>query len=146
MISALETFFNWQTDMDWSWGPLLFLRPPRTVRMTFAFWLKLFGMTVVVAAPFSVALAFWLLWYDYDTARHHTQKAAPIAVTEGWMNATAPTTVLCYVIGAIAFVILWCVPTQWAWNRRADRLNREAILPLVSAAIPGVWPPPPTRS
>jgi len=34
---------------------------------------------------------------------------------------------------------------RWAWNRRADRLNREASLPPPAlAAVPGVWPPPPT--
>ena len=44
-------------------------------------------------------------------------------------------------ISAIAY------PWVWAWNRRADRLNREASVPLaVPAALPGVWPPPPTRN
>ncbi len=147
MVNALENFFNWQMDMDWAWGPLLYLRPPRTVRMTLTFWLKLFGMTVVLTAPFSVALAFWLLWYDYDTAKHHTAKAAPVAATEAWMNAAAPATVLYYALGAAALIILLCILTQWAWNRRVDRLNREASVPLaVPAALPGVWPPPPTRN
>ncbi len=46
--------------------------------------------------------------------------------------------------------LLWIVivyPWVWAWNRRADRLSREAaLLPSAPAAVPGVWPPPPTRS
>jgi len=147
MLNAIENFFNWQSDMDWAWGPLLFLRPPRTMRMTLAFWLKLFGLTVVVSAPFSVALGFWLIWYDYNTARHHTPKAAPVAATEAWAIATTPTTMLCYVLGWVAFVILWCLPTHWAWNRRADRLNREAGLPqALLVALPGVWPPPPAQN
>ncbi len=39
---------------------------------------------------------------------------------------------------------LLSMPQIWAWNRRADRLNREASLPQPDlAAAPGVWPPPP---
>ncbi len=147
MLNALENFFNWQSDMDWAWGPLLFLRPPRTMRMTRAFWLKLFGLTVVFSAPFSVALAFWMLWYDYDTARHHAPKAAPVAATEAWVIATSPTIMLCYMLGWIAYVTVLCALLHWAWNRRADRLNHEATLPKAApVALPGVWPPPPTRN
>ena len=44
--------------------------------------------------------------------------------------------------------ILWAAYLGFslpAWNRRADRLNRETALPpVVAAAVPGVWPPPPT--
>ena len=100
-----------------------------------------------LTAPFSVALAFWLLWYDYDTAKHHTAKAAPVAATEAWMNATTPSTALCYLLGGMAFVVLLCIVTQWAWNRRADRLNRIAALPQsVPFDLPGVWPPPPAQN
>jgi len=46
------------------------------------------------------------------------------------------------VFGALGFV--WLLLLQWAWNRRADRLNREASSPQPAlAATPGVWPPPP---
>ena len=42
---------------------------------------------------------------------------------------------------------LLCLPFAWAWNRRADRLNREAALPPPElVAVPGVWPPPPMPS
>lgn len=36
---------------------------------------------------------------------------------------------------------------RWAWNRRADRLNREASLPQPALTSDmGVWPPPPSVS
>lgn len=38
-------------------------------------------------------------------------------------------------------------PSIWAWNRRAERLSREGILPQPTlAADTGVWPPPPSVS
>jgi len=46
---------------------------------------------------------------------------------------------------SIAAGFLFSIPQIWAWNRRADRLNREASLPPPTlAAVPGVWPPPPS--
>ncbi len=42
------------------------------------------------------------------------------------------------------FGFIWLLLLRWAWNRRADRLNREVCLPQPApAAAPGVWPPPP---
>ena len=145
MVDALERFFNWQTDMDWSWGPLLPLRPPRNVRLTLLFWLKLFGIIILFAAPIGAALVALLVYYDYTTAQHHEVKAAPVVATEAWMNGTPPGAALFYCSLAMAFVSLGCFPIHWAWNRRADRLNREVNLPQsVVSVAPGVWPPPPT--
>ena len=49
------------------------------------------------------------------------------------------------VLGVLGFV--WLLLLRWAWNRRADRLNREASLPQPELAVDtGIWPPPPTLS
>lgn len=147
MVDALERFFNWQMDMDWSWGPLLSLRPPRHVRMTLLFWLKLFGMCILFAAPLGAALSAVQLYYDYTTTQRHEARIAPIVATETWLNKTPPGTVLFYWSLAVIFVFLHCLPTHWAWNRRADRLNREASLPQPALTSDmGVWPPPPSVS
>ena len=51
---------------------------------------------------------------------------------------------------ALMFVIAWACYVYisiYAWNRRADRLNREGLVPLpIPAEMPGVWPPPPAVS
>ena len=47
----------------------------------------------------------------------------------------------------LMFNIAIHLPARWAWNRRANRLTREASLPQPSLAIDtGVWPPPPSAS
>jgi len=46
------------------------------------------------------------------------------------------------IFGVLGFV--WLLLLRWAWNRRAERLNREPSLPQSALAVaPGVWPPPP---
>ena len=147
MADALERFFDWQSDMDWWWGPLLYLRPPKNVRLTLGFWLKLFGITILFSAPIGGALGALLAYYDSAVARHHDTKIPPVVAVEHWINGTAPTTVLSYGAFAIAIGFAGCFCQHWAWNRRADRLNREAALPPPAAvAVPGVWPPPPVVS
>ncbi len=147
MADALERFFNQQNDMDWWWGPLLYLRPPKNVRMTLRLWLKLFGISILFIAPASAALGVLLVYYDYAAAKHHDTKIPPVVVTENWVNSTSPATVLFYGALAIAISVVGCFCQHWAWNRRADRLNREPSLPQpIAAAVPGVWPPPPTVS
>jgi hypothetical protein len=55
-----------------------------------------------------------------------------------------------YVVTILVFGVLgfiWLLLLRWAWNRRADRLNREASLPKPAVDVaPGVWPPPPNVS
>lgn len=147
MIDALENFFNWLSDMDWGWGPLLHLRPPKNVRMTFGFWLKLLGYCVLFAAPIGAILGSFLAYYDYAIAKHHEPKIPPVIVTENWINKSSPQMVLSDCALLIAFCILICVCQHWAWNRRADRLNREGIMTTPAATeLAGVWPPPPIVS
>ncbi len=148
MANALENFFKWQSDQDWFWGPLLYLRPPKNVRMSVPFWLRMIGIVALFTAPIGAILGSLLAYYDYTAAKHHESKIPPVTVAENWMNTSSPQAVLSDCILLIAFCILTCVCQHWAWNRRADRLNREAAtsqpVPAgVPAETPAVWPPPP---
>ncbi len=148
MIDTLERFINRLSDMDWTWGPLLFLRPAQTERMTWRFWLKMlkvFGFAVLLAAPLGGILGGMLACYDYMAAKHHEAKIAPVAVTEQWMNTAAPGIFFSVCGWFFGIGIAGCVAQHWGWNRRADRLSREFVPPPpVPADVPGVWPPAPT--
>jgi len=145
MTDALERFFNWQSDKDDSWGPFLYLRPPKTARMTQRLWIMMFSFIFLFTIPLGAILGSLLIYYDYAATQHHDTKIPPVVVTENWMNGTSPATVLSYGALAIAIALAGCFCQHWAWNRRADRLNREPSLPLAAVAS-GVWPPPPTVS
>lgn len=144
MTERLERFFNWQSDSDWFWGPLLYLRPARHVRMTFLFWLKMIGIIALFAVPIGAILGSLLVYYDYTTVAHHDLKIPPVIVTENWINQGSPQVVLSNCAWLIAFGISGCFCQHWAWNRRADRLNREAaLMPPTAVEVASVWPPPP---
>ena len=144
MANALENFFNWQSDQDWWWGPLLYLRPPKNVRMTLRFWLRMIGIGLLVTVPAGAIIGSLLVYYDYTTAKHHETKIPPVIVTENWVIGSSPQAVLSSCALLIAIGILGCICQHWAWNRRADRLSREPIMLQTAAAdMSGVWPPPP---
>ena len=144
MTDALERFFNWQTDADWWWGPLVFLRPPRNVRLTVMLWLKMIGFALLFAAPIEAMVAAIWIYYDYTAAQHHEKRIVPIVATENWAKQTTPEVILLSCTSLTVFGILATFSAHWAWNRRADRLNREPAVPQpVFVNAPGVWPPPP---
>lgn len=147
MADSLERFFNWQSDMDWAWGPFLPLRPPRNVRLTLMFWLKLFGIISLFIVPLAEVLGTILAYYNYTSAQRHEVRITPVVVTEHWVNSTAPGILLfpCFWIMLFSFLSLFA--SHWAWNRRADRLNRE-LSPMLAAIsiVSGVWPPPPMHT
>ncbi len=61
------------------------------------------------------------------------------------LNEGKPSDYFFPVFGVACVMLAVSLASRWAWNRRADRLNREAILPpLEPVVVPGVWPPPPT--
>ena len=144
MTNVLENFFNWQSDQDWFWGPLLFLRPPKNVRMTLLFWLKMIGVVALFTVPIEAILGSLLAYYDYAAAKHHDPKIPPVIATESWINRSSPAAVLPVCALLLIFCVAYCVCQHWAWNRRANRLKCEPVLPNpVSVEMPGVWPPPP---
>ena len=115
--------------------------------MTFGFWLKMLkvlGFVLLVTAPVGGILGGLLAYYDFAAQKHHDAKIPPVTVTENWINKSSPQAVLSDCALIIVICIFLCVCQHWAWNRRADRLNREAALtPPVTAVLIGVWPPPP---
>ena len=147
MIDAFERFLNWLSDSDWFWGPLLYLRPPQNVRITLHLWLKMIGLTLLVAVPVGGILGSLLAYYDYTATTYHDTKIPPVAAAERWMTHSSTQTSLIYLFMSaclVAACILAGAAHQWAWNRRADRLNREPVLPQpIFADAPDAWPPPP---
>ncbi len=144
MTNVLENFFNWQSDQDWFWGPLLYLRPAKNARMTLRFWLRMIGVVALFTVPIEAILGGLLAYYDYMAAKHHDPKIPPVIATESWINRSSPQSVLTGCVLLLIFCVAYCFCQHWAWNRRADRLNRDPVLPEpVPAETPGVWPPPP---
>lgn len=139
MKDAFERFFNWQSDADWTWGPLLSWRPAPSVRLDKRFCWKVLGFT---------ALAVPILLFLLRTApalpgllagTFHLSWAAVFAVIRD--------NVFLLFLPVMGLMILMSVPYLWAWNRRADRLSQ--LPPEQPDASPadaneGVWPPPPT--
>ena len=54
----LENFFNWQSDMDWTWGPFLMLRPPRDIPMRPWVWVRLFSALSLIGCLLIALLGF----------------------------------------------------------------------------------------
>ncbi len=68
-------------------------------------------------------------------------RSMPHQITEGFYFFLTAFPIL------FVFSLLLSLAHRWAWNRRADRLNREAAAPqAVPAILPGAWPPPPTQN
>ena len=148
-----ERFFNWQSDMDWTWGPFLSLRPARTQPMQPWVWVRLFtalslaGSLLVVLAgvicvlgPRIAAGQHWSL----SPAAHETLG------TLAAMGADPASRVL--LIGMIFSLPLlffaFCLPFHLAWNRRATRLAAAAPALEPEQGEPGrteSWPPAPKR-
>ena len=61
-----------------------------------------------------------------------------------YKDGGSPMDYVFIILAFAAFGFVWLLLLRWAWNRRAERLNREASLPKPALSIdPGVWPPPP---
>ena len=93
-----------------------------------------------------VALAIYFIYlvlsmFTLHQIQHHYRAMLHIAFTAVKPEILA----LCILPFGAAFLFAAdLAPSVWAWNRRADRLKREPVLPEpVSAEMPGVWPPPP---
>ena len=142
-----ERFFNWQSDMDWAWGPLLPLRPPRAAAMRPWVWVRLFLVfTALGLLLLALIVALCVLLPRLAAADHH---ALPPAASETLSTMQAmgadPGTralLLGLALSLPPLFFTFCLPYHWAWNRRAARLGEaEQVLQEAAEAEAGVWPP-----
>ena len=149
MSVMAERFFNWQSDMDWAWGPLLPLRPPRTAAMRPWVWVRLFlAFTALGLLLLALVVSLCVLLPRLAAAGHHS--LPPVALeTLSTLQAmgTDPGTRLLLLGLAVSLPPLFftfCLPYHWAWNRRTARLRAQGGTGSEGAAVgAGVWPPPP---
>lgn len=143
-----ERFFNWQSDLDWTWGPLLPLRPPSNRLIQPWVWVRLFlvftGLGLLLLA---LCVLLSVLLPRFASLQHWS---LPLSVTETLATLRAmitdPGTRLLLIGIALSLPPLFfafCLPYHWAWNQRAARLQNEDVLRKVSAQV-GVWPPAPS--
>jgi len=116
-------------------------------------WRYLCGVPVVFAftAPFAwLGIKVYIIYMAFEMLTWHQLYRHSHALFHIIFDKTLYFEFL--IILYISFVpaFLWAAYLDCslqAWNRRADRLNREPSLPLPAVAdVPGVWPPPPTVS
>lgn len=141
-------FFNWQSDMDWTWGPFLPLRPARTEAIQPWVWARLFAALSGVGAALVVLAGIVCVWGPKMAARQHWRLPPGIAETLGTLAAMGSDpsslgllvgTVLCLPLLFFAF----CLPFHLAWNKRAGRLS--AAGPMQEEAASDTWPPSPRQ-
>ena len=144
-----ERFFNWQSDMDWAWGPLLPLRPPRAALMRPWVWARLFlAFTALGLLGLGLVILLCVLLPRIAAANHSALPpvASETLSTLQSMVADPGTRVLLAGL-ALSLPLLFftfCLPYHWAWNRRAARLREQGEMEPAgdeAAARAGVWPP-----
>lgn len=147
MPEKCEQFFLRGVDIDRAWGPFARWRPVRNERVTFQLALAIL-LPFVLLTPFVMLLVtaafLWLAsWLGHSVASIPARAffSWPLAVSLwlGFMTWLYPLA-----LGLRALLLSLRV---WAWNRRANRLQREGtpVAEIVSdEPPPGVWPPPPT--
>ena len=145
-----ERFFNWQSDMDWAWGPLLPLRPPRAMAMRPWVWARLFLVfTTLGLLGLGLVVLLCALLPRLAAANH---SALPPSVFETLSTLQAmvadPGTRLLLAGLGLSLPLLFftcCLPYHWAWNRRAARLREQSEAEPAGHEAPparaGVWPP-----
>jgi len=144
-----ERFFNWQSDMDWAWGPLLPLRPPRETVMRPWVWVRLFLAFTALGLLLLVLIAFLCVLLPRLTAAEHYSMPPLVSETLSTLQAIGadPGTRTLLLGLALSLPLLFftcCLPYHWAWNRRAARLwGQGERMPEVAPARAEVWPPPP---
>ena len=152
MTDTLERFFNWQTDMDWAWGPFLGLRPPRDRPLQPWVWTRLFvaftllGLLLLALAALSVVLLPKL------AAAQHWAVPPGVVETRATLLTMAAErgfqwTMAGLLLSLPGLFFLACLPFHAAWNRRAARLAALPAAETPTAHSEGdVWPPAPKNS
>lgn len=114
----------------------------RCVRGIFVFF-----TTLVLLAFLGLALYLAFLIHDARSL-HQIQRHWHILLPALYAATKGPLVILLLTpfVSTLLFIAIE-YPSLWAWNRRAERLSREGLLPPpVPDITPGVWPPPPTVS
>ena len=150
-------FTNRRTDGRFGW---LMFPPGQTpltdtvgikavLRRTFIFPLLIVAyFTVYFALELTLIAAFFGVHYQHYI-HHINWRLLTILYRIAFRHAER-VSLAEYFTMIISFTMLFLaflLAARWAWNRRANRLNREGVpseaAPLV---VSGVWPPPPTAS
>ena len=143
-----ERFFNWQSDMDWTWGPFLPLRPARTEAIRPWVWARLF-VALSGAGGLLIGLAGVVcVWGPKLAARQHRHLPPGVTETLGTLAAMgSDPSLLGLLIGIVLCLPLlffgFCLPFHLAWNNRAARLS--AAGPAQEGAASDTWPPAPRQ-
>ena len=145
-----ERFFNWQSDMDWTWGPMLPLRPPPDTPIRPWVWVRLFLVCTALGLLFlALCAALCVLLPRFASARH-LSLPLPVAETLSTLQAmvTDPGTRLLLVgllLSLPPLFFAFCLPYHWAWNKRAAWLRQSGV-PEIVVARADVWPPAPKEA
>ncbi len=148
-----ERFFNWQSDMDWTWGPFLPLRPARDVPMRPWVWVRLFAALSLAGALLIVLGGVVCVLGPKVAALQHGVVPAGAAETLATLSAMMSDTGFRLAAAGIVLSLPllffgFCLPFHLAWNRRALRLAREprrADRTASGETPPEIWPPAPNR-
>jgi len=149
-----ERFFNWQSDMDWTWGPFLALRPARDVPMRPWVWARLFAALSLAGALLVVLVGVVCVLGPKVAVQQHW--VVPTGAAETLATLSAMTSDTGFRLAAAGIVLSlpllffgFCLPFHLAWNRRALRLVRGPHPANEEAASfptpPESWPPAPNR-
>ncbi len=144
-----ERFFNWQSDMDWAWGPLLPLRPPRATAMQPWVWVRLFLAFTALGLLGLALVVFLCVMLPRFAASEHHRLPPPVSETLSTlqaMGADPGTRALLFGLSLSLPLLFFtfCLPYHWAWNRRAARLREQGETGHDEEQQgAGVWPPPP---
>lgn len=144
-----ERFFNWQSDMDWTWGPLLPLRPPRETVMRPWVWTRLFLAFTVLGLLLLALVALLCVLLPRLAATERRSLPPLVSETLSTLLAMgadpgARLLLLGLALSLPPMFFTFCLPYHWAWNRRAARLREQGErAPEVVKARADVWPPPP---
>ncbi len=141
-----ERFLNWQSDSDWTWGPLVFLRPPQDQPIRPWVWVRLFVIFTTLGLLLVSLLIFVCAMLPKLAASEHWPLPAPVAdilaTLRAMGNDPQARTLFFGLPFALPFLFFtFCLPYHWAWNRRASRLQKTLV--STAADAEGVWPPAP---
>ena len=143
-----ERFFNWQSDMDWTWGPFLSLRPARDQPMRPWVWVRLFTALSLAGLAFVGLVGGLCVFGPRIAARQHwgvpPALAETLATLRAMGNDPASQALLLGIVFCLPLLFFaFCLPFHLAWNRRAARLTLLEPPKLDTPA--DVWPPAPNR-